>query len=103
MAHFAAVSRPGYPANRLLTELPALASRMTTRGTGDAHAASKTLVFLVDAQTPPVSSTDIRRRLASGESIRGLVPAAVETYVHQHGLYASHAQPHPQAADHLHD
>ncbi len=96
MAHFVVVSRPGYPADRLLTELPALASRMTTRGTGDAQGASKTMVFLVDAQTPDVSSTDIRRRLASGESIRGLVPAAVETYIHQHALYASHAQPHPQ-------
>lgn len=34
-----------------------------------------------------VSSTEIRRRLAAGESIAGLVPAAVEDYIRRHGLY----------------
>ncbi len=36
-----------------------------------------------------VSSTEIRRRLASGESVAGLVPPAVEDYIRGHGLYGA--------------
>jgi nicotinic acid mononucleotide adenylyltransferase len=46
-----------------------------------------TAIFLVDAPTPNVSSTQIRKRLNAGESISGLVPAAVERHIAQHGLY----------------
>jgi nicotinate-nucleotide adenylyltransferase len=35
-----------------------------------------------------VSSTDIRRRVREGRSIRHLVPAAVDTYIRKHKLYA---------------
>lgn len=34
-----------------------------------------------------VSATDLRRRVATGESIRYLVPAKVEAYIYEHGLY----------------
>jgi nicotinate-nucleotide adenylyltransferase len=36
----------------------------------------------------PVSASDIRSRVARGESIAGLVPRAVETYILRNGLYA---------------
>jgi nicotinic acid mononucleotide adenylyltransferase len=48
---------------------------------------SQPSIFLVDADTAPVSSTDVRRRVASGASIEGMVPAAVATYIEAHGLY----------------
>lgn len=34
-----------------------------------------------------VSSTEIRQRIAAGESLAGLVPASVERYIADHGLY----------------
>jgi nicotinate-nucleotide adenylyltransferase len=34
-----------------------------------------------------VSSTEVRRRLAAGEPVSGLVPTAVEGYIRRHGLY----------------
>ena len=36
-----------------------------------------------------VSSTDVRRRVAAGESIADLVPAAVARYIEQHRLYSA--------------
>jgi nicotinate-nucleotide adenylyltransferase len=57
-------------------------------------------IFLVDASTPDVSSTEVRRRLDAGEPLNGLVPASVEAHIRQHGLYRkTSAIP---AADHLH-
>jgi nicotinate-nucleotide adenylyltransferase len=86
LAHFVVVSRPGQSAAKLDVRLPSLAGRMLA-GTEGAPAASKPSIFLVDAPTPDVSSTDIRRRIAAGEPIRGLVPDVVETHIRQHGLY----------------
>jgi nicotinic acid mononucleotide adenylyltransferase len=44
-------------------------------------------IFLIDAETPDISSTDIRRRLAHGDSVEGLVSPAVERHIVRHGLY----------------
>ena len=87
MAHFVVVSRPGCRATELRQRLASLADRMTA---ADRRGADETQprIFLVDAETPDVSSTDIRRRVAGGESITGLVPDAVARYIDQHGLYA---------------
>lgn len=38
---------------------------------------------------PAVSSTEIRRRLGSGEDVTGLVPRAVEEYARTRGLYGT--------------
>jgi len=37
---------------------------------------------------PPISSTEVRRRLRTGEDVSGLVPHAVADYVRERALYA---------------
>jgi nicotinate-nucleotide adenylyltransferase len=102
LSHFVVVSRPGFPVEMLRQRLPALAPRMTA-----AADAAFPAIFLVDAPTPDVSSTDIRRRRRAGEPLTGLVPAPVEQHIVQHGLYfdgpvAASISTSSRRADHLH-
>jgi nicotinate-nucleotide adenylyltransferase len=100
LAQFVVVSRPGFPAETMRGHLPSLAERMLTvpgsgfgvpgsgfgvQGSGLGTRDSR--IFLLDAVTPDVSSTEVRRRLAAGESLNGFVPASVERHILQHGLY----------------
>jgi nicotinate-nucleotide adenylyltransferase len=84
-AHFAVVSRPGTTLDDLRERLPALASRMSEPL--PLESASTPRVFLIASPTPDVSSTEIRRRAARGESLDGLVPAAVAAYIAHNLLY----------------
>ena len=43
---------------------------------------------VLDNALSPISSSDIRRRLRAGQSIRGLVPQSVRRYIERHGLFA---------------
>lgn len=86
-AHFLVVARPGTPLARLSERLPALAARMIVAAEFDG--ARGPSIILVDAETPDVSSTEIRRRAAAAEPLAGLVPAAVAAYIAQHSLYRS--------------
>jgi nicotinate-nucleotide adenylyltransferase len=95
-AHFAVVSRPGFPVDVLAGRLPSLARRMRRAPFG--IAADRPLIFLIDARTTDASSTGIRRRLAAGESIAGLVPPSVQQHIEQHGLYRS-ATAGPRGSD----
>lgn len=93
--HFAVVSRPGLPVERLRTQLPRLASRMISVTENQAYETpSQASIFLIDAPTAPVSSTDVRARIARGESVKGLVPDAVAAYIDAHRLYTTEAHGH---------
>jgi nicotinate-nucleotide adenylyltransferase len=81
LAHFVVVSRPGITLDSLRERVPsAFSGRPST----------KTRVILVEANTPDISSTDIRRRVRAGQSLRNLVPDPVAQYIATHRLYAGH-------------
>ena len=42
---------------------------------------------LFEIASPPVSSSEVRARIAAGEPIDGLVPPAVARAIEEHGLY----------------
>lgn len=99
LAHFAVVARPGITLDSLKKRLPDLAERMTTPAslkaedpsrkpqTASAKPTGPTRIVLIEAATPDISSTEIRRRLNAGEAIAGLVPDFVGTYIAHHRLY----------------
>jgi len=91
LAHFVVVSRPGYDIDALAERLPDLRSRMRPAA-APARTDGATLIFLLQAPTPDVSSTAVRDRLRRGEPLAGLVPPLVEAHIHQHHLYDPHGQ-----------
>jgi nicotinate-nucleotide adenylyltransferase len=44
-------------------------------------------VFLLPIPAVRVSSSDVRHRIRSGRSVRGLIPRAVDAYISKRGLY----------------
>jgi len=46
-------------------------------------------VVICDAQTPEVDSTDVRRLIEEGGSLKGVLDPAVELYIRRRGLYLS--------------
>ena len=66
IAHFVAVTRPGYAASTLLPEGK---------------------VDMLEIPALAISSTDVRRRATHGEPVWYLVPDGVVQYIGKHGLY----------------
>lgn len=118
LANFVIVSRPRFPVEELRHRLPAVSERMTSlrvqppapdsrQPAADSQPAAatsqpgfiRTSIFLVDARTPDVSSTEIRKRLNSRRPIAGLVPNPVERHIAKHGLYVGN---HSLRANDLH-
>jgi nicotinate-nucleotide adenylyltransferase len=54
----------------------------------------RVLAFRVPS--PPVSSTEVRERLARGEPVGGLVPEAVEAALDEAGLYRGYTDREPE-------
>lgn len=86
LANFVVVSRPGAP------RVPELIPKPEARIPGSTPTAPT--VYSVEADTPDVSSTEIRRRVGAGESLDGLVPSSVAGHIRRHHLYV----PAPVAA-----
>lgn len=92
-AHFVVISRPGATAGTVMNRYPTLAVRVRPPS-ALVHGSAPAIIPL-EAHTRDVSSSDIRQRLARGESVDTLVPPAVAAYIREHGLY--------RAANQLHD
>jgi len=86
-AHFVVIARPGTPLSQVQAQMPELGPRLID-GASFEHARHDTpRIVLVPGATPDVSSTEIRRRVAGGQSVEGLVPPSVIDYIDRHGLY----------------
>ncbi len=92
-AHFVIVARPGHAVSHLPARLPELRNRMhpitdDLRSSG-LEMSTSPIIWLLDAVTPDVSSTTIRKRLADGLSVTSLVPTEVTDYIARHRIYRS--------------
>jgi nicotinate-nucleotide adenylyltransferase len=87
-AHFVVVARPGTTLESAAARTPALAGRLW-RPERAGNAGEATGVFLVEARTRDVSSTQIRARLAAGLPIDDMVPPAVARHIVAHQLYGA--------------
>lgn len=88
-ASFIVVPRPGHEPKKPGEALPVeLARKFWYDSEGECYRNSfGTTITYVDTTLLDISSTDIRRRVAEGRSIRYLVPRNVERYITEHGLY----------------
>jgi nicotinate-nucleotide adenylyltransferase len=90
LAHVIVMERPGH----LLRAWAALADLVSGRRAKEPAALSGIpggLILPVAVTQLEISSTDIRRRLAEGRSIRFLVPRPVENLIRRLGLYGAAA------------
>ena len=77
LARLLAVSRPGYTG----FDWPGFYAR-------NPYALGR--VDCIDSTAIDISASELRQRLASGASVSGLLPKAVERYIRQRGLYGAH-------------
>ena len=92
-AHFVIVARPGHAVSHLPAQIPALRDRMhpipDELRPGGVEVGTSPTIWLLDAVTPDISSTAIRKRLADGLSVTSLMPAEVSDYIARHRIYRS--------------
>lgn len=89
LAHLAVVNRPGADRDELPAALAAWVAKLQARPARP-DAPSGGLCFL-DIQPLPISASDIRLRLARGDSVADLLPPAVLAYIRSHHLYQRQA------------
>lgn len=89
LSHFVVCSRPGHEADMVRGLLPELAGRMVSGSefAGGGAASGRPAIVLLDADTANVSSSGVRRAIASGQALDGMVLPSVAAHIRKHGLY----------------
>ena len=87
-AHFVVMARPGTHLEEAASRTPELRPRLQRAGL-DLPQDGKTRIILVEARTRDISSTMIRARLRTRQSIDDLVPSAVARHIVMHHLYGA--------------
>jgi len=92
LANFVVVSRPGITLNSIRERVPSAFRNHPPCSPSDFRVlvSEKPRVILVEAHTPDISSTDIRRRVRAGHSLSGFVPDSVARFIAEHRLYSGH-------------
>ncbi|MCG0275546.1 MAG: nicotinate-nucleotide adenylyltransferase [Thermosediminibacteraceae bacterium] len=72
---FIAATRPGYPVAQLKSKLAEI-KKLYGKD-----------VYLLEVTAMAISSTEIRKRIREGRSIKYLIPESVEAYILKNGLY----------------
>jgi nicotinate-nucleotide adenylyltransferase len=89
--NFVVVSRPGHALPEAVRQHQAVAPRLRAApadgGADLAISEGFCAIWLVEADTPDVSSTDIRQRVLTGQEVGAVVPASVAAHIRRHGLY----------------
>ena len=90
-AHFVIVTRPGHDLPDDVRRRPAVAQRLREAGRpGALEEADRTKscgIWPIPAETPDVSSSQIRQRILTGQEVGTDVPASVAAHIRRHGLY----------------
>jgi len=91
LCDFIVASRPGFRVDALRRVIPSslIPPRAPIRHSAGLRAIQlrHTTVYLLDTVASEVSATQVRGKIAAGESIRGLVPPRVEEYITKQALY----------------
>ena len=92
-AHLAVVTRPGHAVPDDVLNHPAIAPRLSGEDPAEraagADATGSCRIWLISADTPDVSSSEIRERIITGQEVGTRVPASVAVHIRRHGLYTS--------------
>ena len=90
-AHFVVIKRPGVSSEELEPFLFTLNVGFKRGGKGNTFVIpSGNILIYKEATLMDISSTQIRERVATGKTIRFLVPEAVRAYIMEKGLYRIH-------------
>ena len=85
-AHLAVTQREQVP----LSDLPpAIEKLLMAHGTGALPDKPSGSVMFFRMPSVPLSSTQLRKQLAAGQPVNGLLPMGVEAYIRRHGLYGT--------------